>query len=35
MTYLGLLYQDLIKAKALTPAGKLSPVLPIVSYNKT
>ena len=33
MTYVGLLYQDLIKAKALTPAGKLPPVLPLVLYN--
>ena len=33
MTYLGLLYQDLIKAKVLTPSGKLPPVLPLVLYN--
>ena len=33
MTYLGLLYQDLIKAKAWTPTGKLPPVLPLVLYN--
>lgn len=33
LVYVGLLYQDLIKAKALTPAGKLPPVLPIVLYN--
>ena len=33
MTYLGLLYQDLIRQKALTPAGRLPPVLPLVLYN--
>ncbi|MFV0476687.1 MAG: Rpn family recombination-promoting nuclease/putative transposase [Parahaliea sp.] len=33
MTYLGLLYQDLIRQKALTPSGRLFPVLPIVLYN--
>ena len=33
MTYLGLLYQDLIKGKQLTTGGKLPPVLPVVLYN--
>jgi Putative transposase, YhgA-like len=33
MTYLGLLYQDLIRQRLLTPGGKLPPVLPIVLYN--
>ncbi|NWO07434.1 MAG: Rpn family recombination-promoting nuclease/putative transposase, partial [Alteromonadaceae bacterium] len=33
MSYLGLLYQDLIRQKSLTPSGKLPPVLPIVLYN--
>lgn len=33
MTYLGLLYQDLIRQKAFTPGGKLPPVLPVVLYN--
>ncbi|TRO15279.1 transposase [Ectopseudomonas mendocina] len=33
MTYLGLLYQDLLKAGQLSPAGKLPPVLPLVLYN--
>jgi len=33
MTYLGLLYQDLIRQKAFTPSGKLPPVLPVVLYN--
>ena len=33
MTYLGLLYQDMIKQNKLTPTGKLPPVLPIVLYN--
>ncbi|WP_445004438.1 Rpn family recombination-promoting nuclease/putative transposase [Halomonas mongoliensis] len=33
MSYLGLLYQDLIRQKALTPSGKLPPVLPVVLYN--
>ncbi|WP_422666907.1 Rpn family recombination-promoting nuclease/putative transposase, partial [Billgrantia endophytica] len=32
MSYLGLLYQDLIRQKAFTPSGKLPPVLPIVLY---
>lgn len=33
MTYLGLLYQHLIKQKALTPSGKLPPVFILVLYN--
>ena len=33
MTYLGLLYQDIIKKKQLTKNGRLPPVLPIVLYN--
>lgn len=33
MSYLGLLYQVLIRQKAFTPEGKLPPVLPIVLYN--
>ncbi|HMN46790.1 MAG TPA: Rpn family recombination-promoting nuclease/putative transposase [Povalibacter sp.] len=33
MTYLGLLYQDLLKAGQLTAEGKLPPVLPLVLYN--
>ncbi|MDP3534590.1 MAG: Rpn family recombination-promoting nuclease/putative transposase [Halomonas sp.] len=33
MTYLGLLYQDLIRQHAFTPSGKLPPVLPVVLYN--
>jgi hypothetical protein len=33
MTYLGLLYQDLLKAGQLTQQGKLSPLLPLVLYN--
>jgi hypothetical protein len=32
-TYLGLLYQDLIRAEQLSAAGRLPPVLPIVLYN--
>ena len=33
LTYVGLLYQDLIRTKQLLPAGKLPPVLPVVLYN--
>ena len=33
MTYVGLLYQDLIRAKDILPLRKLPPVLPIVLYN--
>ena len=33
MTYVGLLYQDLIKENQLTPGKFLPPVLPIVLYN--
>jgi predicted transposase YdaD len=32
-TYIGLLYQDLIRAEDLTEAHRLPPVLPIVLYN--
>jgi len=32
-TYLGLLYQDLIRAETLSRTGRLPPVLPIVLYN--
>jgi len=35
MTYLGLLYQDLIRQKALTPSGRLPPVFILVLYNGT
>nr|WP_298410245.1 Rpn family recombination-promoting nuclease/putative transposase [uncultured Halomonas sp.] len=33
MSYLGLLYQDLIRQKAFAPEGGLPPVLPVVLYN--
>lgn len=33
MSYVGLLYQDLIKARQVLPERKLPPVLPIVLYN--
>ncbi|MEA2564144.1 MAG: hypothetical protein QOH06_5648 [Acidobacteriota bacterium] len=33
MTYLGLLYQDLIRQKLLTPSGRLPPVFLLVLYN--
>jgi hypothetical protein len=33
LVYLGLLYQDLIRRKALTPSGKLPPVFLLVLYN--
>ena len=33
MTYVGLLYQDLIEGKQVPAKGKLPPVLPIVLYN--
>ena len=33
LTYLGLLYQDLLKAGELAPDGRLPPVLPLVLYN--
>ena len=33
MTYVGLLYQDLDRRKALSPRGALPPVVPIVLYN--
>ena len=32
-TYIGLLYQDLIRAEQLSASGRLPPVLPIVLYN--
>ena len=32
-TYIGLLYQDLIRAEQLSVAGRLPPVLPVVLYN--
>jgi hypothetical protein len=33
LTYVGLLYQDLLRQGQLTPSGKLPPVLPLVLYN--
>jgi len=33
MVYVGLLYQDLVKHRRLTAAGKLPPILPLVLYN--
>ncbi len=33
MVYVGLLYQDLVRAAAATAAGKLPPILPLVLYN--
>lgn len=33
MTYIGLLYQDLIRRRDLAPGGRLPPVVPIVLYN--
>ena len=33
MTYVGLLYQDLIRQKQVLPQRRLPPVLPIVLYN--
>jgi len=33
LSYVGLLYQDLIKRKELSRAGKLPPVVPLVLYN--
>jgi len=33
MSYVALLYQDLIRQRCLTPSGKLPPVLPLVLYN--
>jgi hypothetical protein len=33
LVYLGLLYQDLVQHRQLTPTGKLPPVLPLVLYN--
>ncbi|WPL20119.1 Rpn family recombination-promoting nuclease/putative transposase [Thiorhodovibrio frisius] len=34
-SYIGLLYQDLIRAEQLSAHGRLPPVLPIVLYNGT
>lgn len=33
LTYVGLLYQDLIKRKLVGPGGRLPPILPVVLYN--
>jgi hypothetical protein len=33
LTYVGLLYQDLIRTGQLTPRGELPPILPVVLYN--
>ncbi|MEW6753029.1 MAG: Rpn family recombination-promoting nuclease/putative transposase [Candidatus Latescibacterota bacterium] len=33
LVYVGLLYQDLVRTRTLTEAGRLPPVLPIVLYN--
>lgn len=33
MVYVGLLWQDLLRQKVLTPSGRLPPVLPVVLYN--
>ena len=33
MVYVGLLYQDLVQHRQLTPSGKLPPILPLVLYN--
>jgi len=33
MVYIGMLYQDLIKSKAISASDKLPPVLPLVLYN--
>ncbi len=33
LVYVGLLYQDLIRAKQLPPSGLLPPVMPVVLYN--
>lgn len=33
MTYLGLLYESLIRERHLTPEGRLPPILPLVLYN--
>jgi hypothetical protein len=33
LTYVGLLYQDMIKAKTVSPSGSLPNVLPVVIYN--
>jgi hypothetical protein len=33
MVYVGLLWQDLLRQKVLSPSGRLPPVLPLVLYN--
>ena len=33
MVYVGMLWQDLLRQKVLTPSGRLPPVLPVVLYN--
>lgn len=33
LVYVGLLYQDLVRARQLAPDGRLPPVLPLVLYN--
>ena len=33
LVYVGLLYQDLLRTKQLTPDGRLPPVVPVVLYN--
>jgi predicted transposase YdaD len=33
LTYVGLLYQDILKARTRSEVGRLPPVLPIVLYN--
>jgi hypothetical protein len=33
LSYVGLLYQDLIRSGQLTASGQLPPVLPLVLYN--
>ncbi|OIO91164.1 MAG: hypothetical protein AUK03_11725 [Anaerolineae bacterium CG2_30_64_16] len=33
LTYVGLLYQDLIRRRELAPGGRLPPVVPVILYN--
>lgn len=33
LTYVSLLYQDLLRRRELTPRGKLPPIIPLVLYN--
>ena len=33
LAYVGLLYQDLIRARQFAPEGRLPPVVPVVLYN--